>query len=255
MTMSQGLRIQAAPCCGARYRYPNYTYLNFMAFEHWTDGWCNGTLMPTDEGLRQCRCGQFLLQQDLVTIEFVETSDLPFIDHVQDQQLPACIAQAQREDLELAARLEYWRCLNHPYRRQYHQYRQAEEAAHHAAWQACQAALGNHQNGPRQPAPPAHQRLPGSTFSYPPFQPTQEQRDNMRRASQLLATLEPQTQPRNLRERDRRLTLAELYREQSLFEQAEQVLAGFPPDERDMADKLIRHLTHQKDPAPIRFRM
>ena len=27
-----------APCCGARYAYPNYTYMNFSAWAYWTDG-------------------------------------------------------------------------------------------------------------------------------------------------------------------------------------------------------------------------
>ncbi len=52
MTIIRGVRIVAAPCCGARYAVPRYVSMNFMAFEYWTDGWCDGSLMPNDQVLR-----------------------------------------------------------------------------------------------------------------------------------------------------------------------------------------------------------
>ena len=66
MTIIRGVRIVAAPCCGARYAAPRYVSMNFMAFEYWTDGWRDGSLMPNDEGLRRCKCGRFVLMRDLV---------------------------------------------------------------------------------------------------------------------------------------------------------------------------------------------
>lgn len=38
MTIIRGVRIVAAPCCGARYAAPRYLSMNFMASEYWTDG-------------------------------------------------------------------------------------------------------------------------------------------------------------------------------------------------------------------------
>ena len=46
MTKSIGAITLAAPCCGARYAYPNYTSMNFMAWAYWTDGWRDRSLMP-----------------------------------------------------------------------------------------------------------------------------------------------------------------------------------------------------------------
>jgi len=39
-------------------------------------------------------------------------------------------------DMEVAARLRYWRYLNHPYRQKYRKHREAEEADTRAAWEA-----------------------------------------------------------------------------------------------------------------------
>lgn len=119
----------AAPCCGAQYAAPRYISMNFMAFEYWTDGWRDGSLMPNDEGLRQCKCGRFVLMKDLVEIETAENSDLLRIECVADELLPECIASADREEVAVAARLEYWRHLKHHYRHKYRLHRDAEDAA------------------------------------------------------------------------------------------------------------------------------
>ncbi len=136
MTIVRGVRILAAPCCGARYAFPRYVSMNFSAFEYWTDGWRDGSLMPNDEGRRHCNCGRFVLLKDFVEIATAETSDLPRMNHVPDDPLPECIANADSEDLEAAARLGHWRHLNHSYRDRYRQHRDAEEAATKAAWEA-----------------------------------------------------------------------------------------------------------------------
>jgi len=68
MTISKGLRVVAAPCCGARYAAPRYVSMNFMAFEYWTDGWRDGSLMPNDEGLAYGR-GQNLLRRGSLGIQ------------------------------------------------------------------------------------------------------------------------------------------------------------------------------------------
>ncbi len=107
MTIIRGVRIVAAPCCGMRYAAPQYLSMNFMAFGYWTDGWRDGSLMPNDEGLRHCQCGRFVLMRDLVQIATAAISDLPHIEYVPDILLPECIAKADSEEVEVAARLEY----------------------------------------------------------------------------------------------------------------------------------------------------
>ena len=136
MTMVRGVRILAAPCCGAQYALPNYMSMNFSAFEFWTDGWRDGSLMPNDEGLRRCQCGQFVLLKNLVEVGVADDSPLPSLGHVSAEQLPECIASAASEEVELAARIMVWHHLNHSYRERYRQHRDAEEAATKAKWHA-----------------------------------------------------------------------------------------------------------------------
>ena len=99
-------------------------------------------LMPNDEGLRHCKCGRFVLMKDLVEVETAESSNLPHIDYVTDVLLPQCIAASDREDVEVAARLGYWR-LNHPYRQKCTGSTEKQKRLPPAAWQA---ANPDHQN-------------------------------------------------------------------------------------------------------------
>ena len=116
MTMVRGVRILAATCCGAQYALPNYMSMNFSAFEFWTDGWRDGSLMPNDEGLRRCQCGQFVLLKNLVEVSTADDSTLPSLGHVSTEQLPECIASAASQAVELAARIMVWHHLTHSYR-------------------------------------------------------------------------------------------------------------------------------------------
>jgi len=136
MTVRRGYRIVTTPCCGARYALQRYLSINFGAFEHWTDGWREFTVTPNDEGLRQCRCGRYVLLQDLVDVDVAQTTDLPHLDRVYGEDLLECIAKADDERMELAARVGYWHHLNHPYRDVYREHSDAREAASEAAWNA-----------------------------------------------------------------------------------------------------------------------
>lgn len=249
MTIVRGVRILAAPCCGARYQFPNYVSMNFSAFEYWTDGWREFSPMPNDEGLRRCQCGQFVLLKELVEIETAETSELPRIDHVPAELLPECIAQVSSEDLELAARLGYWRHLNHPYRERYRQHREAEEAATKAAWEAANPDRRTWWDKFRGREAPSYRRPPGSPFTYPAFEASDEQLQNMKRLSQIL--LARGTAPR----RRYTLELAELYREQGHFDEAEQVVLTLNENEVDVTSKLITRLIKEQQTAPMRYMM
>jgi hypothetical protein len=249
MTIVRGVRILAAPCCGARYKFPNYVSMNFSAFEYWTDGWREFSPMPNDEGLRRCQCGQFVLLKELVEIETAETSELPRIDHVPAELLPECIAQARSEDLELAARLGYWRHLNHPYREWYRQHRDAEEAATKAAWETDNPDRRTWWDKLRGRKAPSYSRPPGSPFTYPAFEPTQEQLQNMKRLSEMLIAWYEPTRRRYT------IELAELYREQGHFEEAERMILTLAEGEVDVTSNLIARLIKEKQPAPMRYRM
>ena len=112
MTKAIGTITLAAPCCGARYVYPRYMSMNFMAWAHWTDGWRDHSLMPNDEGLRRCMCGQFFLLKNMKAVEeggSAEGEDLPRTIAVPDEQLPECFSKPVSAEVEVVARLGYWR--------------------------------------------------------------------------------------------------------------------------------------------------
>ena len=94
------------------------------------------SLMPNDHGLRRCKCGNFFLQSELITISEVDETDAPLAPRVPPEELPTAIAQTRTHAIELTARLGYWQHLNHAYRNLYRAHREAEDAATEAAWEA-----------------------------------------------------------------------------------------------------------------------
>ena len=249
MTRVQGVQIMAARCCGAQYKFPQYLSMNFSAFEHWTDGWREFSLMPNDGGLRRCRCGQFVILKDMIGLDAADASDLASMDHVSDNDLPECIAKATSEEIEIAARREYWRHLNHAYRDRYRQHRDAEEATTKAVWEATNPDKRNRWDKLLNRRPPVYSRLPNSPFTYPSFEPTEEQTENMQRLNAILQNREQASRG------GYRIEIAELYREQGCFPKAELVILTLDDSEIGMTSQLITRLIREKETAPMRYRM
>ncbi len=254
MTRISGVRIVAAPCCGAHYAQPRYASMNFMAREYWTDGWREASLMPNDAGLRHCRCGRFLVLDDLVEISTAPESELPFIDRVADEGLGACLAQPQPEPVELAARRQLWWNLNHPYRQRYREHRDREEAATQAAWEAANPDRRSWWDRLLRRGPPSSSRTPASPFTCPPFEPSGEQPGNLRRLAEMLGTGAEQAGS-FAEEAASALELAELYREQGRFEEAEAALGGLDAEEAGTVGKLLADLIRERLAAPVRYRL
>ena len=251
MTMVRGVRIVAAPCCGAQYALPNYMSMNFSAFAFWTDAWRDGSLMPNDEGLRRCVCGQFFLLKDTKAIEdgdAREADGLPTTPAVPPEQLPECFLSPVSAEVEVAARLGYWRYLNHSYRHAYMKHRDAEEAATRAAWIASNPDRRTWWDRLLRRSAPTYSRPEGSPFTYPPYEPSPEQLANMQRLCELL-------QPSELAPNGYTLELAELYREQGRFDEASAVLQSVESKNLDITGRLIARLVDEKERAPMRYAM
>ena len=231
--------------------------MNFSAFEYWTDGWREWSLMPNDEGLRRCKCGQFVLTKDMDSIERPaalkadgdESNKLPFMDHVPVNLLPKCISKASSEDLEVAARLGYWRHLNHEYRDRYRQHRDTEEAAIKSAWVAANPDRRTWWDKLLRRKAQEYRRPSTSPFTYPAFEPTDEQLQNMLRLSKVLFDLW------DLLRSGYAIHLVELYREQSRFDEAELVISSMDIKTDDVTGQLISTLVKERQPAPTRYRM
>jgi len=251
MTMIRGVRLLAAPCCGARYSAPRYLSMNFSAWAYWTDGWRDSSLMPNDSGLRRCSCGQFILMKDLVELGTAGDSELPQIDRVPEEQLLECIKAVTNSAVAIAARLDYWRHLNHPYRIKYCAHRDAEEAATEAAWRAAnperKLPAGVSKRWARKA--PQYVRPPNSPFTYPAFEPTAEQLENMAQLTVLLQAAKTNALPWG-----QELALAELLREQSRFDEARASLAALSNAPDESACKIIANMIEAQEPAPMRYR-
>jgi len=186
----------------------------------------------------------------LVEVEAAESSDLPSLDYVPDEQLPECIASADGADLEAAARLQYWHFLNHPYRDRYRQHRDAEEAATKAAWVAANPDRRTFWDKLRGHQVPRYSRPSDSPFTQPAFEATGEQRQNMTRLSEiLLAWRTTASRPKYT------LELAELYRELGRFEEADMVIQTLDEREVGVTSQVIAKLIQEKQLAPTRYRM
>lgn len=248
MTRVSGVVVLAAPCCGRRYAIPRHLSMNFTAAEHWTDGWRENSLTPNDEGLRHCQCGQFVLTSGLVKVGTADSSNLPRLAHVTAGQLPLCIEQAPVTAVALAARLSLWRSLNHLYREQYRTHRDAEEQAIKTEWKAANPDRRSRWDRWRRRKPPAFVRPPDSPLTVPPFRPTAQQVLNMQRLTQGLLALPDETRFFHT------LDLAELYREQGLFDEALRQISCLHPKDVDTTSRLIAELASEGKTAPVRYR-
>ena len=205
--------------------------------------------MPNDTGLRRCTCGRLIRMRDLIEMEIATASDLPLIDTVPDDELLECIQGTDNQDIEFAARLMAWRVLNHPYRAKYRLHRDAEEAATQAAWETTQ--LGRRSWWDKLPQRKAshYMRPPNSPFTYPAFEATSEQLQNMARLTELLKAMSTEALPWGSE-----LLLAELLREQGRFDEARASMPTTADDHNDALYRLIGKLIDEREPAPMRYR-
>ena len=220
--------------------------MNFSAREYWTDGYTDGGLMPNGFGLRKCLCGAFYLRRDMVDLDEVDESELENPSYVQAEDLPNAIAEARNDQVEMAARLEYWQHLNHAYRESYRAHRDAEEAATKAAWESANPDTRSLWQKVRKVPAPTYTRPNNSPFTYPPFEPSQEQQDNMRALLDLLNNDD--------KRRAYLHEIVELHRELGEFEEAAKTLAEYEENDQGTTSKLLDDVVKKEETAPMRFR-
>jgi hypothetical protein len=265
MTSISGTHIIKAPCCGAELGTPAYSSINFMASEYWTDGYDHESLAPSDQGLRRCVCGRcFLLQSSkhISTIfppkrrapvgwetrknnwwnrfrfgnetrehilKYCDTRPHAEIDaeqllippdakHVKDEELQILINANISDDALLeVVRRRYWRYLNHPAREVYRAFREAHKGEVDSA---------------------------GHSATFPEFQPSTEQIENM---GQLVNLLETAVSPNWLE-------LAELHRELGNMHAAARALANIPvTEEVENLHYVVEKLTSLRVRGPVKF--
>jgi hypothetical protein len=155
--------------------------------------------------------------------------------------------------VELAARRDYWRHLNDEYRTLYRAQRDAEEAESDTRWlEEWRATLTFWQRliqrikKTQPPAPPASFNRP---LTIPPFTPNTEQLDNMMRLLTLILAGSAEDAWIDW------LEVAELYREQGLFQEAQDALGRYIDDHSSVTAKVLAEQIAERMSAPIRYRI
>jgi len=256
MTRIKGYSMIATTCCRTLYATPQYGSVNFSAFLYWTDGHKEGSLMPGGGGLRKCKCGEIYLLWEALRMGFDAEPDTPRTQYLEAADLPHAVNSSNKA-VELAARREYWMHLNHEYRDLYRAYREAEDKASQAKWEADWHAANPDQRSAfkrgsdwllrRKPAGPPP--MVDKPFSVPPYQPTQLQLENMTRLLELV--LEGGNEPYG----QDMLEVAEIYRELGQFEEASKALNQCPEDDRGTPNQVMEQMIDKAVTAPVRFRM
>jgi len=253
MTRIFARTIIASPCCKALYATPKHGSMNFMAFGYWTDGEKEHSLMPTDGGLRMCQCGTAFLLQDTISLDINAGDEIKAPEHVEFAQLPQIIATTKSPHVEVTARRNYWRDLNDEYRVTYRAYRDMEQALEQAQWyDDYYASLPTWQRPFRKllkSKPPDNFPKDRRPFSAPPYTPSPEQLDNM---AKLLTLILAGSAAEDWIDW---LEVAELYREQGMFDEAKDALGRCPEEQQRVTKGVIAGLVDGRSIAPVRFRL
>ena len=124
MTRISGFSLIATPCCRTLYATPQYGSINLSAMGYWTDGHKECGLMPRSGGLRKCKCGQFYLLHEAISLGFEARPETPHTQFVDATDL-AEATRSSSPTVELVERRYYWKHLNDPHRQLYQANRQA----------------------------------------------------------------------------------------------------------------------------------
>jgi hypothetical protein len=199
--------------------------------------------MPNDSGLRRCTCGNFLLKSELIVVSEAGETDHPSPHLVCTKDLPLAIAHARNPAIETAARLDLWQHLNHTYRELYRAHREAEDTATEAAWEVANPDQRTTlQKLFKIVRKPRYQPALDRPITFPVFEPSPEQRENM------LALVDLVRSSSNFG-----FERVELNRELGRFEQARQNLSSNLEGDRPNLYKLSATLIQQKQAAPARY--
>ena len=133
MTRVAGHRILRARCCGATFAERNYSSMNYSGAEFWTDGRIFAPLVPNDDGVRRCVCGRYFLIRNTDQIAVLPTAAIisppDAAQRVDDADTEALLASGITDkELLIVLRRRHWRHLNNPYRVAYRQHRETDQS-------------------------------------------------------------------------------------------------------------------------------
>ena len=212
--------------------------------------------MPNDGGLRKCKCGKYFLLSDCTTTGLDAGENPNFPQYVYESELPYAIQTASSGSVELAARRTYWMYLNDSYREKYKSHREAEDAQTELMW----ASEWNKENPDKRSVTrkffdillrrksPSEPPAKDKPFTFPDFEPTEIQTENMLRLVELV-TSHPEKYSKEYP-----VELAELYRELGMFDESISLLKNISSENQDTVTDLLLKMAVEKHTAPIRYR-
>lgn len=237
MTSTRGFNLVATKCCGAVYSTPRYSSINTSAYEYWTDGARVHSLMPTDGGLRRCRCGKLFLMRDTFNVGFEESRSISYAESIKDIDISLLLNEELSPEVEIVVRRRYWRFLNEPYRALYRAHREIEDLK-------SQSRHGFFKNIFKKFGFIKVEKSNEDKFSVPAFEPSQDFRNNL----ECLLALVNESVSQDY------LEIVEILRELSRFDEAEKALVMCVDDDSKTAD-LFRQLVGERSNAPYRYRL
>lgn len=256
MTSISGYELIATPCCKKVYATPRFASVNFTSSAFWTDGKRENSLMPNDGGLRKCSCNSFFTLRECIKLGIEADENPNFPQYVHSSELPNAIQSAMTLNVEMAARRAYWMHLNDEYRELYKAHRKSEDLEREAQWvKNWNAANPDNRSKfqrlidkllirKRPIIPP----LPDYQITFPKFEPSKIQTENMLRLVELVTS-----NPENY-SKEYPVELAELHRELGNFEEANRLLINVSLENQDVVTNLMLDLSNRKESAPVRYR-
>jgi hypothetical protein len=241
-------------CCRQMFATPKYGSINLSALAYWTDGYNEGSLFSIGGGLRKCNCGSFYLLKDAIFINLDANGNTPNTIRLDEKDLPNAIESTTSKELEIEARREYWRLMNHTYRDNYRAYRTAEDRESIAKWKADWHKTNPDQStkfkrwtdlifhGNTPSLPPVNVKKP---INFPPYSPTEPQFENLTRLLGLILDSDGADM----------LEVAEIYRELSNFNEANVALKLSSKDHRITLKQVIEQMLQKKINAPVRYKL
>lgn len=202
--------------------------------------------MPNDHGLRRCDCGNYFVKRDLVKIGHIPRAVAPAPSVVQPDELLRAIECSNTFAVEIAARLDYWQELNHPYRAIYSAHRDREEATHKANWEAKHPDKRNYlQRSLKSDRIPKYSLDPNREITFPAFRISEAHRNNSMTLIDLLVDA------RSIYPTE----LVELNREIGNFAEAERLINLLDSKDFSVFLNLTRYLINREESAVVRYRI
>lgn len=202
---------------------------------------------------------EILFLREAIDIDLPANEDTPFPEHVKDQNLPLAIASATTTALEITARRNYWRNLNHDYCALYRAHCEAKMSDAKNRWENLWRSKNPDQRSiwqktldlilrkPLPQPPPIDKGF--APFTVPEYVPIEAQLANIGRLLELLVDSNSDSENQTDNEE-----ISELYKALDQPERALEMLMKTKAKDRDKNFEAIYFSIKNGFKGPLRYR-